>query len=121
VEHEIDREGKLIRAWLSYALWVPAVETAELARLLGMLGAVGGPIQANCAEARGRNVMTGAEVQETLSGKLRRPFGITGSTPWRHYGAVRSYAREGGAKDREMLIDFSQPWVYTRTSIHTRR
>jgi hypothetical protein len=43
---KIDREGNLIRAWLSYALWVPAVETAELARLLGMPGNVGGTIQA---------------------------------------------------------------------------
>lgn len=65
--------------------------------------------------------MTGAEVQETLSGKLRRPFGITGSTPWQRYGAVRSYARKAVLKTREMLIDFSQSRVYTPTSIHTRR
>ena len=45
----------------------PAVETAQLARLLGMLGAVGGTIQAIAQKHGGAEGVAAAEVRETLA------------------------------------------------------
>jgi hypothetical protein len=45
----------------------PAVETAQLARLLGMLGAVGGTIQVIAQKHGGAEGVAAVEVEETLA------------------------------------------------------